>query len=102
MNVDNFLVRPEAPLRRAYGERNAWDGLANEQASEIAEQLAGLPSELDPEDITARQFDLLLLNLQLASLRAEPALPRLQTQVARSPNCWKKKRASRSWARRCR
>ena len=81
MNVDNFLVRPKRRYVEAYGERKAWDGLANEQASEIAEQLAGLPAELDPEDITARQFDLLLLNLQLATLRAEPALPRLQTQV---------------------
>lgn len=81
MNVANFVVRPKRRYVEQYGERRAWDELANEQASEIAEQLAGLPSELDPEDITARLFDLLLLNLQLALLRAEPALPRLQSQV---------------------
>ena len=35
--------------------------------------MAGLPSELDPEDEEAKRFDLLMLNLQLAVLRAEPA-----------------------------
>jgi type I restriction enzyme R subunit len=81
MNVDNFLVRPKRRHVEQYGKRAAWDTLENTQASEIAQELAGLPSEIDPEDITARRFDLLLLNLQLALLRAEPALPRLQGQV---------------------
>ena len=81
MNVDNFLVRPKRLYVERYAERTAWDSIDGEQANEIAQELAGLPSETDPEDITARQFDLLLLNLQLAYLRAEPALFRLQGQV---------------------
>ena len=81
MNVDNFLVRPKRRTLERYAERKAWDALKPPQLSEIGEELAGLPSEIDPEDITARQFDLLLLNLQLAYLRAEPALPRLQNLV---------------------
>ncbi len=81
MNVDNFVVRPKRRMIEQYAERGAWDRLEGAQAGEIASELAGLPSEIDTEDITARQFDLLLLNLQLASLRAEPALPRLQSQV---------------------
>jgi type I restriction enzyme R subunit len=36
---------------------------------------------LEPEDITARQFDLLLLNLQLAVLKKDAALPKLQATV---------------------
>jgi len=43
--------------------------------------VAGLPSELDPENEEAKRFDLLLLNLQLALLRKEPAFERLQRQV---------------------
>ena len=62
-------------------EREACNLLEAELATEIAEQLAGLPPELDPEEITARQFDLELLTRQLALLRAEPVLPRLQTRV---------------------
>ena len=81
MNLENFIVRPKRRAIEQYAERKVWDTLEPQQASEIAQELAGLPSEIDPEDITARQFDLLLLNLQLAYLRAEPALPRLQGQV---------------------
>jgi type I restriction enzyme, R subunit len=81
MNVDNFLVRPQRRYVEQYGQREAWEELPREEADEIGRRLAGLPTELDPEDITARQFDLLLLNLQLAYLRAEPQLPRLQAQV---------------------
>jgi type I restriction enzyme R subunit len=40
-----------------------------------------LPSELEAESEEAKRFDLLLLNLQLAHLRAEPAYVRLQNQV---------------------
>jgi type I restriction enzyme R subunit len=81
MNLNNFLVRPKRRYVETYKDRKVWDTVGREQASEIGEHLAGLPAELDPEDITARQFDLLLLNLQLALLRAEPGLPRLQQRV---------------------
>ena len=40
-----------------------------------------MPSELEPEDEEAKRFDLLMLNLQLAVLRAEPAFKRLSDQV---------------------
>lgn len=81
MNTDNFLVRPQRRYVEQYREREAWEEIPREEAAEIGDRLAGLPAELDPEDITARQFDLLLLNLELAFLRVEPQLPRLQAQV---------------------
>jgi type I restriction enzyme R subunit len=40
-----------------------------------------LPSELEAEDEEAKRFDLLMLNLQLAVLRVEPAFKRLSEQV---------------------
>ena len=52
-----------------------------EALAELAGQVAGLPSELDPEDEEAKRFDLLMLNLQLAVLRVEPAFKRLSDQV---------------------
>ena len=36
---------------------------------ELAHEVAGLPSEQDAEDEEAKRFDLLILNLQLATLR---------------------------------
>ena len=41
--------------------------------AELAHEVAGLPSELEAEDEEAKRFDLLMLNLQLAVLRVEPA-----------------------------
>ena len=51
------------------------------RCSELSHEVAGLPSELDPEDEEAKRFDLLMLNLQLALLRSEPGFARLRDQV---------------------
>jgi len=55
--------------------------LSPEALSELSHQVAGLPSELDPEYEEAKRFDLLVLNLQLAMLRSEPWYSRLRDQV---------------------
>jgi Type I site-specific restriction-modification system, R (restriction) subunit and related helicases len=81
MNVDNFVVRPKRRLVEKYARAEAWLDLGVEQRAELASEVAGLPSELDPEDEGAKRFDLLMLNLQLAVLRAEPAFKRLSEQV---------------------
>lgn len=47
----------------------------------LAHEVAGLPTELEAEDEEAKRFDLLMLNLQLAVLRVEPAFKRLSDQV---------------------
>ena len=81
MNIANFLVRPKRGIVERFVERAAWDELPPEAAQELAENLAGLPTELDPEDITARQFDLLLLGLQLGVLTPSKASLKPQKQV---------------------
>src|SRR5207253_266431 len=58
MNVDNFVVRPQRKYVERYRDRPAWEHLPAGDLAEVRERLAGLPTELDPEDITARQFDL--------------------------------------------
>jgi type I restriction enzyme, R subunit len=55
--------------------------LPPEALAELAAELAGLPSELDPEGEEAKRFDLLVLNLTLAVLRSEPGFMRLRDQV---------------------
>jgi type I restriction enzyme R subunit len=81
MNLDNFVVRPKRRLVEKYAAPEAWTPLSAEAHVELAHEVAGLPSELDPEAEETKRFDLLMLNLQLALLRAEPAFVRLAEQV---------------------
>ncbi len=81
MNLDNFVVRPRRRVVEKYSKPSAWTALTPEALSELAREVAGLPAELDPEAEEAKRFDLLMLNLQLAQLRSEPAFVRLRDQV---------------------
>jgi len=81
MNLDNFVVRPRRRIVEQYAKPEAWTLLSPEALSELSHQVAGLPSQLDPENEEAKRFDLLVLTLQLAMLRAEPGFARLRDQV---------------------
>lgn len=81
MNLDNFVVRPHRRLVEKYAKPEAWVVLANEALAELSHEVAGLPSELEPENEAAKRFDLLALNLQLALLRVEPGFARLRDRV---------------------
>jgi len=81
MNIDNFVVRPKRRLVEKYGRPESWQDLTLDSFGELSHEVAGLPSELEAEDEEAKRFDLLLLNLQLAVLRVEPAFSRLRDQV---------------------
>jgi type I restriction enzyme R subunit len=81
MNLDNFIVRPQRRLVEKYSTLEAWTTLSADAQAELVLQVAGLPSEIEAEDEEAKRFDLLMLNLQLAQLRSEPAFARLRDQV---------------------
>ena len=81
MNVNNFIVRPKRKLVERYADAKAWEKLEIEQQMELASDVAGLPSELLDDDQEAKQFDLLMLRLQLAVLQHEPSFERLRKQV---------------------
>ncbi|MCD6672935.1 MAG: DEAD/DEAH box helicase family protein [Burkholderiaceae bacterium] len=81
MNLDNFVVRPRRRLVEQYARPEAWAVLSPDALSELSRQVAGLPSELDPENEEAKRFDLLILKIQLAMLRSEPGFARLRDQV---------------------
>lgn len=81
MNLDNFVVRPHRRLVEQYAKPEAWVVLANEALIELSHELAGLPSELDPENEEAKRFDLLALSLQLTLLRADAGFARLRDRV---------------------
>ena len=81
MNVDNFVVRPRRRIVEKYGKFESWSRLSAEERMELSHEVAGLPSELEPENEEAKRFDLLVLRLQLTILRAEPGFEHLRDQV---------------------
>lgn len=72
MNTNNFVVRPKREYVERYANAENWNKLDNEALGELAFHVAGLPSELPDEHITAKLFDLQILNMQLA--KADPTL----------------------------
>lgn len=81
MNLDNFIVRPHRRLVEKYAKLEAWEVLSHDELSELSHEVAGLPTELDPENEEAKRFDLLALKLQLCLLRAEPGFEWLRERV---------------------
>jgi type I restriction enzyme R subunit len=81
MNLDNFVVRAKRRFVEKYAQPEAWRVMSPEALMELAHEVAGLPSALDPEGEEAKRFDLLVLRLQLAMLRSEPGFVRLRKQV---------------------
>ena len=81
MNVDNFVVRPKRAFVERYANPDAWEVLEREALHDLATEVAGLPSDVEAEEETAKRFDLLLLNLQMAVLRSEPRFTTLRNQV---------------------
>jgi type I restriction enzyme R subunit len=81
MNINNFVVRPRRRLVEKYASTDAWKALDTSAYADLSHEIAGLPTELEAEDEEAKRFDLLILALQLAVLRQEPAFARLRDQV---------------------
>lgn len=72
MNTDNFLVRPHAELVEKFKDPGAWQTLTFTDVADLANRVAKLPDQLDPEHVDAKRFDVLVLNSQLALLTGRP------------------------------
>lgn len=81
MNVNNFIVRQKRKLVEKYANAKAWERLDVDEQNELARDVAGLPSELADDDQEAKQFDLLVLRLQLGLLRHERSFTRWSEDV---------------------
>lgn len=81
MNIDNFIVRPKRKLVEVDAKPEAWETLDEEARHVLAEDLANLPAELDPERLEAKQFDMLMLNLQLCVLKQQAGFAKLKKQA---------------------
>jgi len=81
MSLNNFVVRPQRRWVEAWAQPDAWKRPSAEQLAEVATHLSGLPTAVRDDDEDAKRFDALMLGTQLALLRSEPALARLQAKV---------------------
>jgi type I restriction enzyme R subunit len=81
MRLDNFVVRPQRRVVEKYVKSETWTALSDADVEELSRKVAGLPSELPADPEEAKRFDLLVLKLQLALLRKEPAFEQLRDQV---------------------
>jgi type I restriction enzyme R subunit len=71
MNRDNFIVRMHLEPLDRFRDRKAWDQLTDSDRLTISTELAGLPSEIGPEHIESRLFDLTALRMQLAAAEGD-------------------------------
>jgi type I restriction enzyme R subunit len=81
MNLDNFVVRPQRKSVEKYAKSDAWQKLGSDDFNELAQNLAGLPTELLDEDEEAKRFDMLVLRTQLAILQARPDFTSLRERI---------------------
>jgi type I restriction enzyme R subunit len=71
MNRENFIVRMHLEAVNLYREREAWEQLGDADHERLQREVAGLPSEIDTDEIESRMFDLTALRMQLALAEGE-------------------------------
>ncbi|MCB9418644.1 MAG: DEAD/DEAH box helicase family protein [Ardenticatenaceae bacterium] len=81
MNLDNFIVRPQRQYVEPFRDRSCWNGLSRSDLADLAHYVSGLPTQLAEEDETAKRFDLLVLQMQLALVEAAPRFEQLRDKV---------------------
>jgi type I restriction enzyme R subunit len=81
MRVDNFVVRPQRLVVERFANVGAWDRLSPDDVHDLANKVAGLPTELTDEDEEAKRFDMLVLRSQLAILQAKPEFASLKEKI---------------------
>ncbi|MGN6209457.1 DEAD/DEAH box helicase family protein [Asticcacaulis sp.] len=81
MNRDNFLVRPKWRHVERFQAADAWETIDEDARHILSDEIAGLPSAFEDDDLGAKQFDYLVLSAQLALLRQEAAFARCQERI---------------------
>ncbi|MBN2427893.1 MAG: DEAD/DEAH box helicase family protein [Deltaproteobacteria bacterium] len=66
MNPENFIVRMHLEAVERFQKRGEWETLGEAERDTLQREVAGLPSEIDTDDIESRLFDLTALRMQLA------------------------------------
>ena len=66
MNRENFIVRMQLEAVERFQQRESWERLTVPDVEVLQSEVAGLPSEIETDDIESRLFDLTALKMQLA------------------------------------
>ena len=66
MNRENFIVRMHLEAVDRFRERTTWEQLSDTDREVLQREVAGLPSEVETDEIESRMFDLTALRMQLA------------------------------------
>lgn len=80
MDDNNFQVREQRASIEPFREKKKWDNLTPEDATQLQNDVAGLPNNLQNEKIEERLFDLLTLKMQIALLEEDAATFESQRQ----------------------
>ena len=91
MNCENFIVRPKRQLVEKYNNPETWRSLSEQDLTELSQEIAGLPAQIEPEAEEIKRFDILILKLQLAVLRSHSSFTRLRDQVKAIANLLEQK-----------
>jgi type I restriction enzyme R subunit len=86
INLDNFVVRPHRREVEKFRDQKAWEKIDPESFYELTHIVAGLPNEQDPEDETAKRFDLLMFKLMLTVLSPHRDFEKFRDQVIEIAN----------------
>lgn len=71
LDRQRFVVIKELRYVEEYKHKSRWENLSKYDAIDICNHLSGLPAVLASDDETAKRFDLIILNLQMAILLGE-------------------------------
>ena len=66
MNRENFIVRMHLEAVDRFQNRTTWEQLSDADREVLQRDVAGLPSEVETDEIESRMFDLTALRMQLA------------------------------------
>jgi len=66
MNRENFIVRMHLEAVERFQDRQVWNQLTEADRMVLQREVAGLPSDIENDDIESRLFDLTALHMQLA------------------------------------
>ena len=66
MNCENFIVRMQLEAVERFRRRESWERITASDIEVLQREVAGLPSEIETDDIESRLFDLTALKMQLA------------------------------------
>jgi len=71
MNPDNFMVRAHLQHVERFKNQNVWESLTDSDIHDIENHIAGLPSQIETDEIEARFFDLIALRAQIALIEKD-------------------------------